>query len=362
MLIHSASARSAIRLGFVPLNDCAPLAVAHELGIFETYGLKVHLTRQPGWASIRDMLYCDQLDAAHSIAGLAFLFALGIRQQKRDITVPLFLSAQGNAITLSHQLPSGLIGQGSGLATYLNRHWKRARPLTLAATHPYSSHHMLLRQWLEKNGIAADDSRVDIIFLPPPVMASALASGQIDGFCVGDPWNSEVVLSDLGWCPCVSADIARAHPEKALIINETMMKERADDVTQLSAALLEACHVCQREDFREELIQILHHPRYTGVSKSILRNGIGTAFRCPISQIEAHDFLIFAGASINTPSQEKATWLLNGLRDAGLIPETTMGSITRIFRQDLYLHAERLMQQANAQPMSANAARNSAAC
>ncbi len=347
MFFHSGSYRSVIRLGYVPLNDCAPLAVAQELGLFEKFGVRVQLVRQPGWASIRDMLCCDQLEAAHAVAGLVYVFALGLRSQKRDMAVPLFLSAQGNAITLSRQLPFSLIGSGSGLLAYLDKHWRHTRPLTFAAPHPFASQHVLLRQWLQKNGITANDPRVEIVFLPPSVMVHSLANGQIDGYCASDPWNSEAVMSDLGWCCCVSSEIAPSHPEKALLISDHLMNERADDVIQLSAALLEACQLCQRADFREELIQILHQPHYIGLSKTILRNGLGSRFHSPISQLDATNFQLFAGDQVNNPSQEKASWLLNGLRDVGLIPETTMGAITKMFRQDIFLNAERLLSHSS---------------
>ena len=126
-----------IRLGFVPLNDCAPVAVAHELGIFKKYGLNVQLSRQPGWATVRDMLFYNELDAAQSVAGLAFYFALGLSNLRRDVAVPLVLSAHGNAITLSNDLPHEAIRQGEGLASFITHRSIMLRSLTYCARQSY---------------------------------------------------------------------------------------------------------------------------------------------------------------------------------------------------------------------------------
>ena len=61
----------ALRIGFVPVNDCAPLAMACELGLFDRHGLAVELTRELGWATIRDKVVHGELDAAHALAAMA---------------------------------------------------------------------------------------------------------------------------------------------------------------------------------------------------------------------------------------------------------------------------------------------------
>jgi ABC-type nitrate/sulfonate/bicarbonate transport system substrate-binding protein len=140
--------RHAIRLGFVALADCAPIAVARETGIFERHNLDVRLSRELGWASVRDKIYQGEIDAAHSIAGIAFSLGLGFSEPRREVAVPMVLNLHGNAITLANSLDPSVIGAGEGLKAYLRRHWKTDRPFTLAATHPLSSTFILLWQWL----------------------------------------------------------------------------------------------------------------------------------------------------------------------------------------------------------------------
>ncbi len=344
--VTSVESRSPIRLAFVPLNDCAPIAVAHELGIFQRYGLHVQLSRQPGWATVRDMLLYGEIDAAQSIAGIAFHLALGLGRVRREVAVPLILSAHGNAITLSKELPSDLIGRGEGLAGFVRHRWKKNRPFTLAAAHRFSSHHILLYNWLRQHGLTPGQG-VELVFLPPPLMPRNLAANHIDGYCVGEPWNSESVLAGTGWCPVTSADLSTGHPEKILLVDGGFVDERHDDTVALGAALLDACRTCQDPDFRDELIRILAKPQYTGCREETLANSLGPVFNSGWRKGDASDLHLFYGGELNCPTTAKASWFLSGIRSAGLLPDdTTASSLTRLYRQNLYRESEKLLMPA----------------
>jgi ABC-type nitrate/sulfonate/bicarbonate transport system substrate-binding protein len=322
-------------LGYVPLSDCAPLAVARELGIFDRYGLNVELSRELGWASVRDKIYYGDLDAAQSIAGIAFALGLGFSELRCEVAVPLILNLHGNAITLSSELKPSEIGAGEGLKKYLTYSWKKERPFTLAATHRYSSHHILLHTWLRRHGLSSPED-AEIIFLPPPLMPRHLKAGHIDGYCVGEPWNSEAIVSGLGWCPTTSAQLSHGHPEKVLLVSGRFQQKRKEETVALVAALLDACRICQDPEFRSELITILAMDRYTGASPEVLKNSLGNHFATGYSPLSASSFHIFHGEMVNCPTVEKASWVLAGLRDIGALPNVTCGSLSRIYREDIY--------------------------
>lgn len=326
-----------IRLGYVPLTDCAPFAVAKEMGIFERHGLNVSLHRELGWATVRDRLFYGELDAASSIAGIAFALAYGLTDLRCDVAVPLVLNLHGNAITLSSDLPAEVIKNGSGLSDYLARFWKKDRPFTLAATHRFSSHGVLLHTWLNRHGLA--DADVEIIILPPPLMARHLKSGHIDGYCVGEPYNSEAILGGYGWSPVTSSDLSYGHPEKVLLVSGEFVKNRKKETINLVTALIESCKICQDPEFRDELIAILARPEYTGASPEILRNSLGEKFFNGNSHSPSENFHMFYGDSVNRPSTDKASWMLAGLRSSGSLPESPCGSLSRLYREDIYLAA-----------------------
>jgi ABC-type nitrate/sulfonate/bicarbonate transport system substrate-binding protein len=328
---------SSIRLGYVPLIDCAPLAVAQETGIFERHGLSVTLHRELGWATIRDSLFYGELDAAQSIAGIAFALGFGLTDLRCEVSVPLILNLHGNAITLSSCLPHEEIRDGSGLRTYLARHWKKDRPFTLASTHRFSSHSVLLHAWLARHGLSEQD--IEIIILPPSLMPSHLKAGHIDGYCAGEPFNSEAILGGYGWSPATSADISYGHPEKVLLVSGEFVQERKADSIKLVAALLESCKLCQDQDFRNDLIAILAQRKFTAAPDEILRNSLGDVFFTGICETPSPAFHIFHGDAVNRPSTDKASWTLAGLRSAGNLPETSCGSLSRLYREDIFMAA-----------------------
>jgi ABC-type nitrate/sulfonate/bicarbonate transport system substrate-binding protein len=332
---HRQSTRFPIRLGFVPLSDCAPIAVAKEMGIFERYGLNVALSRELGWASVRDKIYYGDLDAAQSIAGIAFALGLGFTELRCEVAVPLVLNLHGNAVTLSMELKPADIGRGEGLKDHLRHYWKKDRPFTLAATHRYSSHHILLHTWLRRHGMTAPED-AEIIFLPPPLMPRHLKAGHIDGYCVGEPWNSEAILAGTGWCPVTSSDLSHGHPEKVLLVSGRFMRERKDESIALVAALLDACKLCQDPVFHDDLITILAMDEYTGASPEVLRNSLGSKFQSGGESLNGESFHVFHGESVNRPTVEKASWVLAGLRTIGALPDITAGSLSRIYREDIF--------------------------
>jgi ABC-type nitrate/sulfonate/bicarbonate transport system substrate-binding protein len=342
---RSAPRSASIRLGFVPLADCAPIAVAKETGIFARHGLKVELSRELGWATVRDNLYYGSLDASQSIVGLAFALAMGLTGVKCDVVVPMVLNLHGNAITLSRDIPHEKVGRGDGLRSFLTHSWKKTRPFTLAVTHRCSSHHILLHSWLKRHGINPQED-VEIIFLPPPLMSRQLRAGHIDGFCVEDPWNSESILSGTGWSPITSADLSFGHPEKVLLLSGNFARENPERSLLLVSSLLEACEMCQDPDYRLELINILSRKEYTGTPAPILANSLGDLFDTGIGQSSGKSFYIFSGDSVNRPSVDKVSWTLAGMRATGAFTDMTSGSISRIFREDLHNAAVQQMRSA----------------
>ncbi len=306
-----------------------------ETGIFARYGLNVVLSRELGWTSIRDKMFYGDLQAAQSISGIAFALGIGFSELRCEVAVPLILNLHGNAITLSKELLPHGIGKGEGLQSFLKHHWKKDRPFTLAASHRLSSHHILLHQWLKRNGLSASED-VEIIFLPPPLMPRHLKAGHIDGYCVGEPWNSESILEGTGWCPVASSDLSHGHTGKVLLVSGKLLHERKDESIALVAALLDACKLCQDPAFRNEMISILALKDYTGASEDVLRNSLGSHFNNGAGSTSASSFHIFHGDSVNRPTVEKASWVLAGLRTIGILPDVTFGSLSRIYREDLF--------------------------
>jgi ABC-type nitrate/sulfonate/bicarbonate transport system substrate-binding protein len=330
----------AIRLGYVPLIDCAPIVVAREKGFFTEQGLSVKTFAQPGWATIRDKLVYGELDASQCLGPLALAIHHGVGTIAREMVVPLIMSANGNAITLSNEIPRETVSQENGLRDFLRNSWSKDRPLTLASVHRCSSHHALLLQWLAQQGLT-NSKDAELVFIPPETMTRNLANGHIDGFCVGEPWNSVSLLAGEGWCAATSVDLSNGHPEKSLATTADLAREHPRTLHSLTVAILKACRYCQDPANRDELISLLERePGLQNISEA-LANSLHGRFCPALGQQERSlpDFHIFFDPAINTPGSHAASWLRKGLAQSGLLPQGQKLPKDTVFRTDLFEHA-----------------------
>ena len=252
--------RRKLRVGFVPLTDCAPLVMAHELGLFRKFGLDVALSRELGWATIRDKVIHGELEAAHAVAGMPVAATLGLGSVPCDCLTALVLNLHGNAITLSEELWKGGVRDGKTLRAEITRS-RREKILMFGVVHTFSSHNFLLRDWLTAAGIHPDRD-VRIVVVPPPQMVANLQTGNLDGFCAGEPWNSVAVQSRAGWCVAASAELAPGHPEKVLMVRQDFAEQHDEQHLALVAAQPQrGCGKNSRRHFASR-----HNPVGVGVS------------------------------------------------------------------------------------------------
>lgn len=305
-----------ISAGFLPLLDSAILIVAREKGFAQDEGLNLQLSRETSWANIRDRISVGQLDVAHMLAPLPVAQNLGLSPLKNRIIVPFALGLGGNAITLSNALfqklhavePTCRVSPapaGAALKCVIKN--PQQPKLTFAVVHAFSSHAYELRYWLSASGIdPAQD--VNITIIPPSMMADALAGDVIDGFCVGEPWNSLAVAQGSGTILTTKSAIWRSSPEKVLGITEKWALANPATVDALLMALHRSAQWCQDPQHHEELAKILSKDIYVGVDAAILQStlscnlpGLGTI----------DDFIFFSDRAANFPWQSHALWFFS---------------------------------------------------
>lgn len=341
-----------IRLGFVPLTDCAPLVMAHELGLFAKYGLSVTLHRELGWASIRDKIIFGELDAAHALAAMPLAATLGLGSIRSECLTALVLNLHGNAITLSNELWRQGVRDGASLREEIKR-WRGHRVLTLGVVYPFSSHRHLLRKWLAAHEIDPERD-VRIVVVPPSQMAPNLKAGNLDGFCVGEPWNSAAVKSRVGWCVAVSAELVPGHPEKVLMTRRDFAEQRAEEHCFLIAALYEACAYCDSPGNRERVVATLARTEFVAESTELLWRGMSGDVDFGHDQIRnVPDFCLFHRNNANEPSSDKAAWALELVRASGLCRDSSElnSNLGRaVFRQDIFEQSTRQQGSFAAKP------------
>jgi ABC-type nitrate/sulfonate/bicarbonate transport system substrate-binding protein len=353
---HLASANRIMRLGFVPLTDCAPLVMAQELGLFKKYGLRVALSRELGWATIRDKVIHGELDAAHAVAGMPVAATLGLNSVACDCLTALVLNLHGNAITLSSELWDRGVRDAKTLRDEITR-TRNGKVFTFGVVYPFSSHNYLLRNWLSAAGIDPNGD-VRIVVVPPAQMVTNLKAGHLDGFCVGEPWNSLAVRAGEGCVVAVSAELNPLHPEKVLMVRRDFAERRDAEHLALVAALLDACAYCDDPANHADVISVLSRPEYINVSEDILSCGLSGSFS--ITKKESRkipDFYVFHRHDANEPSADKAGWVMRHLRTSGLCKDASLLSSAlgrKVFRADLFTAAQRIQNSSKPENEKSN--------
>ncbi len=327
-----------LALGFIPLTDCAPLVMAAEKGFFAAEKLDVHLVREPSWANIRDKVAVGALDGAHMLGPMPIAATLGIDAIARPMVAPISFNLCGDAITLSNAVAERLGGIAPGQALDLARlkalvdsDRRAGRPkLVLASVYAFSGHNYLLRYWLAAGGI---DPECDVRFVtvPPPQMVTQLASGRIDGFCVGDPWNTRAAMLGIGRVAAYSRHIWNSHPEKVLGLTQAWAAAHPNTTKALLRALIAACAWLDAPRNRAEAVHILARPQYVGADETTVAPALLGSGALPANHI------FFAGAA-TFPWRSHALWYATQMARWGQARDLAAAARTaeRTYAPELY--------------------------
>lgn len=328
-----------LRVGFVQLNDAAPFVIAESRGIFEKYDLDVKLSRELGWATIRDKIIYGELEASQALAPMPFASTLGLQQPfARECVAAMILNVNGNALTLGNHLHDEGVYELKDLPAAVRR-----RPvdhkMTFGVVSTFSSHNILLHTCLKRLKLNPQRD-VRIVVIPPAQMMRNLLSRHLDGYLVGDPWNSAAVNLEAGWIAATSETLSPGHPEKVLMMRHDFIHNASEECLRLIRALTEACEFCQDPSNRFELVKTLADKKYIHCPEVWLHYGFGLPLGkdAPTPELNLHT-LSFFGSQVNAPSPTHARWIIQGMRDTGLlgnqpVDETKLS--TSILASDFY--------------------------
>ncbi|HLO89022.1 MAG TPA: nitrate ABC transporter ATP-binding protein [Nostocaceae cyanobacterium] len=327
-----------LEIGFVPLTDAAPLIVAKEKGFFAEYGLNVNLSWEPSWNEIARGIATGRLDAAQMVAGMPLAMTLGADNDNPvPVVTPMILSRNGNAITFSKQLFNAGV---KDLAQFQNAiSVESDRTPILGVVHSASMQNLLLRYWLAAGGIHPDRD-VSLIEIAPPQMVISLRNQLIDGYCVGEPWNSRAVAEELGFVIATTGEIWSEHPEKVLGVREDWAQQNPQTHIALVKALLMACEYCDDLRNREEIFQLISHPNYLGNDSPHLRPGFIDPYQRgdgtkPKLLTKFNQFYLHKA---NYPNRDEMLWILTQMARWGLVafPKNWVEVIDRVCRTDVF--------------------------
>jgi ABC-type nitrate/sulfonate/bicarbonate transport system substrate-binding protein len=343
--------KETLQIGFIPLIDAAALIVAVDKGFAAAEGLDVTLVREVSWSNVRDKLNIGLFDATHLLAPVAIASSLGLGHIKVPIMAPFNLGLNGNAITVSSALHAIIMAEIDGdpfdpLATatalsriVANRRKDGAEPLTFGMTFPFSTHNYQLRFWMAAGGVDPDED-VRLVVLPPPFMADSIAGGQVDGFCVGAPWNSIAVDRGIGRILHFGSDILQRAAEKVLAVREAWSEKNPQIVAALVRAAQRAAEFIEEPQNRIEVARILARAEYVGVDADLILRTLEGRLKISADGTvrESRRYLLLGKQDAPRPDPVQAAWLYAQMVRWGQaeMSRDALETAQAVFRPDLY--------------------------
>jgi NitT/TauT family transport system ATP-binding protein len=330
-----------VDVGFLPLLDAAPLIIAAEMGFAAEEGFELALYRETSWAALRDRLIWGRYHAAHLLAPVVIAQTAGIGVGDAAVDALMVLSVNGNMIGAGPALADATAARGGDFldAAATGRALAAAtagRPLRFGVPFPLSMHAALVGCWFKGTPPAGG---LSLVTVPPPRMAGAMAAGEIDAFCVGEPWGSVAVEVGAARLILPGAAIWEFAPEKVLAMTRRSVEAEPERAGALMRAVWRGARWLGEPTHAMAAAELVGAPAYLDVSPEILEralagrlvvDGHGREVRMP----RAIEF--FAGAA-NFPWRSQALWIAEELaRSTGAERGRLRAAARAAFRADLF--------------------------
>jgi nitrate/nitrite transport system substrate-binding protein len=330
-----------IRIGFIPLTDCASVVMAGKLGLYKKHGLNVEVTKEASWANVRDKLLTGELQGAHCLFGMPFSVFTGVGGPAgKEMKIAMMLNVNGQAITLTKSMAAQAgYAKLAGLEPAVDTLRAQKTP-TFAMTFPGGTHDLWLRYWLAAGKV--DQNSVKIVTIPPPQMVANMKVGNMDGYCVGEPWGGVAVKQDVGYTHIATQDIWKDHPEKALVVNSDFAATRQEDLKKLMKAVLEASIWLDEMQNRREAAGVIGGQAYVNAPADVIDARLEGKYDLGAGlgeKVFKDDYMLYhKDGQVNFPRKGHAIWFMSQyLRFAYLREAPDYTAIAdRLILQDLY--------------------------
>jgi len=337
-------------LGYIALTDAAPLIVAKERGMFAKYGMPdVEVAKQASWGGTRDNLVlggsAGGIDGAHILTPLPYLIASGKVVQNSQL-VPMQILARLNTNGQAISVASSLAKTGAKLdAAPLKAAFAAKTDNKVAMTFRGGNHDLWIRYWLAAGGVDPDRD-VQTIVVPPPQMVANMKVGTMDAFCVGEPWNDQLVHQSLGYTACLTGEIWKDHPEKSFAMRSDWVAKNPRAAEALTAAVIEAQMWSDKLENKDELAATLGKRAWFNVPPAdILPRSKGDIDYGDGRKVTGSPLRMkFWADHASYPFQSHDLWFLTENARWGMLPESMDFAklIGEVNREDIWRGAARL--------------------
>lgn len=350
-----------VKLGFIALTDSAPLVIAKEKGLFDKYGMTgVEILKQASWPVTRDNLELGSsgggIDGAHILSPMPYLMTLGTITKTKQ-PVPMYILARlntnGQAISIANTYKDLKIGTDSApLKDVFAKAKAGGKELKCAVTFPGGTHDLWMRYWLAAGGIDPNKD-VSVIPVPPPQMVQNMKVGNMEAFCVGEPWNAQLVNQQAGYTAFVTGELWKDHPEKCLSLRKDWVDKNPKAAKALLMAVLEAQQWCDNPQNIDEMCQIVSQDKWFKVPvKDILERSKGNIDYGTGKTVQAFpESMKFWKDNASYPFKSHDLWFLTEEIRWGYIPATTdtKALVDQVNKEDLWKEAAKALKVPDAE-------------
>lgn len=338
-----------LKIGFIPLTDCATIVIAKEKGFFAKHGLNVELSKEASWANVRDKMTVGKLDASHMLAAMPIASTLGVGSTKKEMVALMALGQNGDAISVSNKMYDAMMAadpvatkKGSAVALKKVIASKTMGVSEFGMTFPTGTHNYHIRYWMGAGGVNPD-SDIALKVVPPPQMVANMTAGNIDGYCVGEPWNQRAVMGNIGKTVVTGYQLWQDGPEKVLGVQKTFADKNPETAKAMIKAIIEAGMWLDASwDNRKEASAILSKKEYVNAPKDVIDNSMtGTYMFTNGVNTPMPNFNRFGKGYALYPYYSHGLWQMTQMIRWGQLdkPVDMKKTVESVYRPDLFAKA-----------------------
>lgn len=333
------------KLGFIALTDAAPVIIAKELGFFAKHGMPdVIVAKQASWGATRDNLVLGSgaggIDGAHILTPMPYLMSLGVNSAPVAMSILARLNTNGQAISVEKiYLGAKAAMNSAALKPIIAEKKAKGDKINMAMTFPGGTHDLWLRYWLAAGGIDPDKD-VDLITIPPPQMVANMKANTMEAFCVGEPWNGQLVNQGIGYTAVSTGQMWMNHPEKSLGMRSDWVAKNPNAAIALTAAVIEAQRWCDNPANTAKLAEIIAGRDYLKCEVGEIFNRLAGNFTFGDGRVikNAPFKMKFFAGNASFPFKSHDLWFLTENQRWGKLPKSlnTNGIIAKVNRADIW--------------------------
>jgi nitrate/nitrite transport system substrate-binding protein len=345
----AAPEKTDLKIGFIPLTDCAALVIAKEKGFFAKHGLNVELSKEASWANVRDKMTVGELDASHMLAAMPIASTLGVGSSQKNMVALMALGQNGDAITVSNKMYDAMMAadpvatkKGSAVALKKVIASKTMGVPEFGMTFPTGTHNYHLRYWMAAGGVNPDTD-VALKVVPPPQMVANMTAGNIDGYCVGEPWGQRAVMGNIGKVVVTGYQLWEDGPEKVLGVQKEFADKYPETTKQMIEAVIEAGMWLDASwDNRREASKILSSKSYVNAPADVIDNSMtGTYMFTNGVNTPMPNFNVFGKKQALYPYYSHGLWQVTQMIRWGQLDHAIdmKKTVESVYRPDLFAKA-----------------------